>query len=154
LLQPPTASSLMCANIFLSTLSICSSPNVNNQVSHPCKIACKNDSSEDFNLHIFGHKWQEKRFWTKAYLAVSLFHLFLISSCMQFWFVSVIPKICTLPHFWRMYLDDVIHTPTCINCIYIFAVFFFLGDYPASCLKFKPTLMTGQIVVPKRWFKF
>jgi hypothetical protein len=23
--------------------------------------------------------------------------------------------------------------------VYIFAVFFFLGDYPASCLKFKPT---------------
>jgi hypothetical protein len=43
--------------------------------------------------------------------------------------------------------------------VHIFAVFFFLGDYPASCLKFKPKfrdhyLMTGQIVVPKRWFKF
>jgi len=96
---PPSSvsSSLLCSNLFLSTLflntlSLCLSFNVSDQDAHPYKTTGKTVVLYILIFTYLHSKLEDKRFCTEWQQAFPEFTLLLISSCIEFGFVRVIPK--------------------------------------------------------------
>jgi hypothetical protein len=91
-LHLPVTPDFFGQNIFLSplfsnTLSLCSSFNVKDQVSHPHKT-----TSKIILLYMLIFTFFNRRFWTEWQQALPEFNLLLIPSCIEFRFVIVVPK--------------------------------------------------------------
>jgi hypothetical protein len=96
-LQPPVASSLLdphilLNNLFSNTLSLCSSLNVRDQVSHPCRTTGKIIVLNTLIFKVLDSRREDKRFWTEWWKALPEFNFLLISSWIRFWFVIVVQK--------------------------------------------------------------
>jgi hypothetical protein len=94
-LRPPVTLFILGPNILLSTLfsntlSLCSSLNVRDQVSHPHRTTGKILHSQMFTF--LESRREDRRFWTEWLQALPEFTLLLISSKIKFWFVTVVPK--------------------------------------------------------------
>jgi hypothetical protein len=74
------------------TLSLCSSFNVREQVSHPYKTKGKIIVLYSLIFMFLDSRREDKGFWTEWYQVLPKFSLFLISSWIKFWFVTVVPK--------------------------------------------------------------
>jgi len=83
---------LLDPNILLNTLSLHSSLNVSDQVSHPYKITGKIIVLYILIFKFLDSKLKDKRFCTKWQQAFSYFNLLLISSWIKFWFVKAVPR--------------------------------------------------------------
>jgi len=85
IMQSPSAtSSLLGPNILLSTLfsitlNVCSSLRMRNQVSHPYKTPCKNQSLCILIFKFLQRRGEDRRFLTEEQEALSEFNLILIS---------------------------------------------------------------------------
>ena len=96
-LHTPVTSPLLGPNNLLSTLfsntfSLHSSLNVSDQVSHPHKITGKIIVLCTLIFKFLDSKLKDKRFCIKRYQALPVFNLLLISSWIEFWFVTVVPQ--------------------------------------------------------------
>jgi hypothetical protein len=75
-----------------STLSLCSSLNVRDQVLHPYRTTGKITVSYIVIFMLLDSRRDDKRFCTKWWPALPEFNLLLISSWIRFWFVILVPK--------------------------------------------------------------
>ena len=76
---------LLLKTLFLNTLSVCPSLNVQDQVKHPYKTS--------LIIFIFlCRNWRDKIFCTKWEQAFREFNLLLFCWCTQFWFLTVSPE--------------------------------------------------------------
>jgi hypothetical protein len=96
-LHSPVTSSLVGPNILLNTLfsntlSLCSSLNVRDQVSHPYKTTSRIMVLYILTFNFLDNRREGKRLWTEWQQAFPEFSLLLISSCSQFSYVSVVPR--------------------------------------------------------------
>jgi hypothetical protein len=69
-LHPPVTPSLFSPNILLNTLfsntlSLCSSLNVRDHVSHPYRTTVKIIVLYVLTFIFFDSRWEDRRFWTK-----------------------------------------------------------------------------------------
>jgi hypothetical protein len=72
---------ILLSTLFSNTLSVCSSPNLRDKVSHPYKTTGK--IIYIFYILIFkffDRRWEDKRFRTERYQAFPKLNVFLISS--------------------------------------------------------------------------
>jgi hypothetical protein len=76
----------------LNTLSLCSSLNVRVQVSHPYRTTGEIRVLYILLFTFLNSRREHESSWTEQYQAFSDFNLHLISSWIQFWFVTVVPK--------------------------------------------------------------
>lgn len=96
-LSLPLISSRFVPNIFLSTpfmntLSLSSFPNVEDHVSHPYKTSGEIKLLCILIFMFLDGEREGKRFWTEWWLAFSEFLMPLISSYIQFCFITVGPR--------------------------------------------------------------
>ena len=96
-LHSPVTSSILGLNILLNTLfsetlSLHSSLNVSNQVSHPYKTTGKIIFQYILFFKFLDSKLEDKRFCTEWHKAFPGFNLLLISCWIEFWFVKAVPK--------------------------------------------------------------
>jgi hypothetical protein len=89
-LHSAVTSSLLGPNILLSTLfsdtlSLCSSLNIRDQVSHPYKTTGRIMVFYILTFKTLDSRREDRRLWTEWLQAFPEFSLLLISSCMQFW---------------------------------------------------------------------
>ena len=107
-IQSPVTSSLLLPVIPLSilssnTLSLSSSLNVSDQVSHPYKTTGKIIFQYTLIFIFSDNKLEDKIFCTEWQQAFSDYNLLLISSWTKFWFVKVVLKFWTVPPIQRNY---------------------------------------------------
>jgi hypothetical protein len=105
-LQPPITWSLSGPNILLgtlfsNTLSLCSSPNVRDKVSHPYKTTGKNILLYFIICIFLNSRREDKRYWIELKRALPEFNLLLISSWIKFWFVCCCSQIFELCHSFK-----------------------------------------------------
>jgi len=96
-LHSPVTSSLLGPNILLNTLfsntlSLRSSLNVSDQVSHPYKTTGKNIVRYILIFTFLDSKLEDKIFCTERQQALPDFKVFLISSWIEFWFGKIVSK--------------------------------------------------------------
>jgi hypothetical protein len=96
-LHSPVTSSLLGPNILLSTLfsnilSLCSSLNVRDQVSHPYKTTDRIMVLYILTCTFLDSRREDNGFLTDWQQAFPEFSLLLIFSCTQFWFVGAVPS--------------------------------------------------------------
>jgi hypothetical protein len=98
--SPTSCQSLFGPNILLSilfsnTLSIGSSLNVRDKVSHPYRTSGKIIILYIVIFTSFDSRREDKRLWTEWQKALPEFNLLLISSWIKFWFVTVVHTCIT-----------------------------------------------------------
>ena len=96
-LHSPVTSSLLGPNILLNAqfsnnLSLRSSLNVSDQVSHPYKTTGKITVQCILTLKFFDSKLEDKRFCTEWLQALPDFNLLSVSSWIEFWCINMVPK--------------------------------------------------------------
>jgi hypothetical protein len=85
------------STLFSKTLSLCSSFNVRDQVSHIYRTTGKLTVLYILIFTYLDSRQEGKRFWTEWYQALSEFNPILISSGIKFLFVTVVPKYFKSP---------------------------------------------------------
>ena len=118
-LHSPVTSSLLGPTILLSilfsyTLSLCSSHHMIDQISHPYKTSNKIIILY-IVLYIFGYQTARQKILHQMMASIPWLSLFSISSWIEFWFISVVPKFLSCPPFQRIcykyiYCDFVLHS--------------------------------------------
>ena len=116
----PLSSLLLGPNIILNThfsnnLSLRSSLNVSDQVSHPYKTTVKIRVLNILIFKFFDSKLEDKRFCTEWKQAFPDFNMLLVSSWMEVWFVQFFLNIWILPPFQKnnyqfSYYNFVLHS--------------------------------------------
>jgi hypothetical protein len=96
-LHSPVTSSLLGPNILISnlfsyTLSLWSCLKVTDQVSHSYETTGNITVLYILIFKCLDSRREDRRLWTEWYQAFPKFNLLLISSCMQFWPFSVVPR--------------------------------------------------------------
>ena len=143
-LHSPVTFSLLGPNFLLKTLfsdnlSLLSSLNVSDQVSHPCKTTGKNIVLYILIFKFLDSKLGGKRFWTEWKQAFLDFNQFLISSWIEFWFVKVVPKYFNYEESNHKLQISIIkwESPLIINvirlcpmyCLFLCSLYFVLADF-------------------------
>jgi hypothetical protein len=88
----PLGPNILLSTLFSNTLNLCSSLNVTDQVSHPYKTAGRITVLCVLTFTFLDSRREDRRLWTQWQQAFPEFSLLLISSCMQFWSVIVVPR--------------------------------------------------------------
>jgi hypothetical protein len=99
----PIWSKYLLRTLFSYTLSLCSSLNMRDPVSHPYKITGRILVLYILTFTFLDSRGEDKRLWTEWQQAFPEFSLLLISSFMQFDLLELFPNKWTLPHLKRAY---------------------------------------------------
>jgi hypothetical protein len=88
----PLGPNIPLSTLFTNTLTLCSSPNVTDQVSQPYKTNDRIMVLDILTFRFPDNRREDRRLWTQWQQAFPVFILLLISSCMQFRSVNVVPS--------------------------------------------------------------
>jgi hypothetical protein len=126
---PPVTSSTFSPNI-LNTLSLCTSLNVRDNVSHPYKTTCKFIVLYVLIFMFFNSRQKDESFWTEWQQALPEFRLLVTTSWIRFCLLLSFPNIWTVQYFQRIYLlslcyDFTLHSGDKTSSYSLFLCFYF-----------------------------